>query len=123
MNSMTGCDVQMDAAFCHVCMTAEHEKRLLASIKRDAAFIGKGFSYWRDGTTAFKKHVTSTCHREAMCGMRSRDYGLDVGELLCTKHKNEKEVNRAMFRRVLQNLRFLAHQGLAFRGQGPRYRK
>ena len=52
-----------------------------------------------------------------MCGMRSQDYGLDVGELLSTQHKNEKAVNRAMFRRVLQNLRFLAHQGLAFRGQ------
>ena len=67
---------------------------------------------------AFKKHVTGTGNREAMCGMHSRDYGLDVGELLSTQHKNEKAVNRAMFRRVLQNMRFLAYQVLALEDSG-----
>ena len=54
-----------------------------------------------------------------MCGMRSRDYGLNFGELLSTQHKNYKTVNKTMLRGVLKNLRFLAHQRLAFRGQGP----
>ena len=76
-------------------------------------------SYWRDGTAAFKKHVTSTCHREAMCGMISQDYGLDVGELLSTQHKNEKSGEQGQVQKGSTNLRFLAHQGLAFRGQGP----
>ena len=34
-------DVSQDSAFCHVCMTAEFEKKVLASTKRDPAFIAK----------------------------------------------------------------------------------
>ena len=32
-------DATSDAAFCHLCMTAEFEKKFLASTKRDPAFI------------------------------------------------------------------------------------
>ena len=35
-------DVQKDVAFCHLCMTAEHENKFLSSTKRDPAFISKG---------------------------------------------------------------------------------
>ena len=40
-----------DAAFCHLCMTAEHEKNFLASTKRDPAFISRGYTNWKDATT------------------------------------------------------------------------
>ncbi len=42
----------------------------------------------------------------------------DIGELLSTQHEREKAQNRAMFHRILQNLCFLALQGLALRGDG-----
>ena len=32
-----------DAAFCHLCLTAEKERKFLASTKRDPAFISKGY--------------------------------------------------------------------------------
>ena len=32
-----------DAAFCHLCMITEHEKKFLASTKRDPAFIIRGY--------------------------------------------------------------------------------
>ena len=40
----------------------------------------------------------------------------DIGELLSHKHSDQKAENRDMFYRILQNLRFLARQGLALRG-------
>ena len=43
-------DVGKDIALCHVCMRAELEKKFLASMKRDAAFITKGFIYWKEAT-------------------------------------------------------------------------
>ena len=78
-------DITLDAAFYHVCMSASLTDRgpLLKSLKRDPAFNSKGFTYWKDGTTAFKKHQTSDCHR------------------------GEKAASR-MFVMILQNIRFLA---------------
>ena len=41
-------------------------KKFLASTKGDPAFISKGFTYWKEGHKAFKKHQGSDCHREAV---------------------------------------------------------
>ena len=58
-------DVEQDTAFCYLCMTAEHQNKSLARRKRDPAFITKGFTYWKEATSAFKKHQLTDCHREA----------------------------------------------------------
>ena len=99
-------------------MSAEFEKRFLASAKRDPAFISKGFTYWKDGTRSFNKHMASGCHREAVAAMQV--VVGDIGKLLSTQHEREKAQNRAMFRRILQNLCFLACQCLALRGHVDR---
>ncbi|XP_062523370.1 zinc finger MYM-type protein 1-like [Corticium candelabrum] len=110
-------DASADAAFCHVCMSAELEKKFLASTKKDHAFISKGFTNWKEATIAFKKHLASACHREAVSGIQDLPKHVhDVGELLDSQHRKEKALNRDMFRRVLQNVCFLARQGLALRG-------
>jgi len=38
-------DVKSDSAFCYLCLTAEVEKKLLASTKKDPAFLAKRFTY------------------------------------------------------------------------------
>ena len=111
-------DATTDAVFCHLCMSAEFEKKFLTSTKRDPAFISKGFTYWKDATSAFNKHLASCCHREALASLRVRSETRDVGELLSTQHKQEKATNRAMLQKVLENLCSLARQGLALRGHG-----
>ena len=58
-------DVSSDSAFCHLCMTAAYEGKLLASTKKHPAFLTKGFTYWKEVTTAFKKHKASQFHKEA----------------------------------------------------------
>ena len=40
----------------------------------------------------------------------------DIAELLSQKHSDQKAENRGVFLRILQNLRFLARQGLSLRG-------
>lgn len=42
----------------------------------------------------------------------------DVGEALLRQHAKEKEENRKILLKILSNIRFLARQGLAFRGDG-----
>lgn len=105
-------DVGSDSAFCHLCMTAAHEGKLLASTKKDSAFLTKGFTYWKEATTAFKKHQASYCHKEANEAINLLPQQVhDIGELLSQKHSDQKLENRKVFLRILQNLRFLARQG------------
>ena len=110
--------VALDAAFCYVCIKANHEKKLLSSTRRDPSFITKGFVFWK-ATSSFTKHAASACHREAVASIEKfpRQFG-DVGELLNSRLQKEKSLNRDMLRRIVQNLRFLARQGLALRGNG-----
>ena len=56
-------NIESDSAFCHLCMTADYESKFLASTKRDAAFISRGFTYWKEATTAFAKHQASVTGR------------------------------------------------------------
>ena len=107
-------DIGKDAAFCHVCLRTEFEKKFHASTKRDAAFITKDFTYWKDATSSFCNHQISGCHKEAIAVIEVLSHqSRDVGELLNAHQQNQKAENREMFLRILENVRFLARQGLA----------
>lgn len=100
-------------------MRCEAEKKFIASTKRDPAFISKGFTYWKEGPKAFKKHQGCDCHREAVEALVVLPQCTqDVGELQSAVHQAEKARNREMLLLVLQNIRFLARQGLPLRGDG-----
>ncbi len=100
-------------------MRCEAEKKFLASAKREPAFISKGFTYWKEGPKAFKKHQGSDCHREAVDALVVLPQCTkDIGELQSAEHQAEKARNREILLLVLQNIRFLARQGLPLRGDG-----
>ena len=41
----------------------------------------------------------------------------NIGELVSDIHVQNKTLNRKLFLKILQNIKFLARQGIAFRGQ------
>lgn len=90
-------DRSRDAAFCHICLTAEHDKLFLASTKRDPAFITKGYTNWRDATKAFNKHLVSACHKEAVSALQLPKLTGDVGERLSSEREQQKAENRKIF--------------------------
>lgn len=112
-------DEEMDAAFCHVCAKAEENGRLSGSARRDAAFLTKGFTNWKDATMCFSRHEASDCHKEAFETMVTlpKTTG-DVAEMLSKSHAAEKKDNRQLFMKILENIKFLARQGIALRGDG-----
>ena len=73
--------------------------------------VHAGFKYWKEATT-FQKHQASDCHREANEAIIVLPKSGDIGELLNRAYREEKVVNREMFLRILQNIRFLSRQGL-----------
>ena len=109
-------DNSTDAAYCYICMKAELGNKFLASTKHDPAFISKGFKNWKDATIAFNAHLRSDCHKEGCEILELRSTTNDVAENLSKTYKEENELNRMMFIKFLQNVRFLARQGLSLRG-------
>ena len=100
-------------------MTAEFEKKFLASTKRDPAFITTRYTYWKEAVTAFKRHANSARHREAIEAVETLPAQVQgTGELLDASTQSEKALNRSMCTRIMQNLCYLARQGLALRGHG-----
>ena len=81
-------------------MCCEAEKKSLASTKREPAFIAKGFTYWKEGPKAFKRHQGSDCHREAADALIVLPLCTkEVGELQSQEHEAEK----ARYCEMLQN--------------------
>ena len=79
--------------------------------------VTNGFHDWKDATRAFRKHVESKCHCEAVEEVVTLPKTTEnVGETLSRAHKLEKEQARDMLAKILSSVRFLARQGLALRG-------
>ena len=84
-------DVSKDAAYCFLCMQCHEQNKILASTKREPAFISRGFTYWKESTSAFRKHTASDCHREAVEALVVLSSSTkDVGELHSAQHAVEK---------------------------------
>ena len=106
-----------DDILCFICVRASSEKKLNWSNNAEAAFISEGFSNWKKNTIKFSSHEGSRCHKEAVLKLISLPSTMkDIGESLSQQHMKEKMERRQWFLKILSNSRFLARQGLAFRG-------
>ena len=107
-----------DKAFCFICLKASRLGMLKAcASKGDDAFISRGYINWKDAVGkngGFSSHEHSNVHKYST-DIVSKSLG-DVGELLSSELQKEKAKNRAYLTKVLENIIFLARQGLAFRG-------
>ena len=104
-------DIKKDVVFCHVCVKSLETKKMAAK-RADPAFVQKGFSYWKDATTSFKKHESSECHKEAVhVSVILPRACADVGEMLSSQHAQQKEENSRCLLKIISNVKFLSRQG------------
>ena len=97
-------------------------RNFFASTKRDAAFISRGFTYWKEGPSSFRRHAATDCHKEDVESLIVLPtVTRDVSELHDNEIAADREKNRAVFNVVLKNIKFLARQGLALRGDGDEF--
>lgn len=105
-----------DAAFCHLCMRAEKERKFLCSHRREPTFIINGFTNWKEANKGFSKHQSSACHKEAigaLCLLPTQIVG-HVDKLMSDEIKQQKAMNRKIFMKILENTRYLARQDYHF---------
>ena len=98
--------------FCQVCRSADRQGLLTSQ----SPFVRDGFFNWKKALNRFKDHERSTAHREAVSKLQARSQGVNVGAMISKQYEAEKRNNRAMLMKLLHCIRYLARQGLAFRG-------
>ena len=87
-------------------------KKFLAGTKQDPSFTSRGFTYWKEGLTLFKKHTTTECQCEAVEVLSVLPQCcINVGELQSAEHVAEKAKNWQVFTLTHSNLCFRAWQG------------
>ena len=107
-----------DKAFYYICTKVFTEKKLSAFCK-ELTYISNGYTNWKDAINNFTLHEKSKCHAESVLKIVTVPKTMkDVGECLSSQHAKEKSERRQLFMKILQNIAFLAHQGLPLRGDG-----
>lgn len=107
-----------DSVLSYYCAKA-HALKLACSQRGDLAFISTGYHNWKaatDSKKGFAKHERSAYHKMAIEATVLSNRCTDIGELLSDSHRAEKDVNKRMLLHTLSTVRFLARQGLAYRG-------
>uniref|UniRef100_H3AN58 TTF-type domain-containing protein n=1 Tax=Latimeria chalumnae TaxID=7897 RepID=H3AN58_LATCH len=103
-------DETNDIDFCFICIRAYKEHKLSSAFV-EKSFISVGCKNWKKAAD----HERSKCHIEAMDLPQTTR---NVGESLSIQHAEQKHENRQCFLKLLSNIQFLCHQGLALRGDG-----
>lgn len=78
-------------------------------------FVNLGFSNWNDGGRKLNKHQACQSHMDAVAALQRHGSG-KVDELLDKQLKQNKVDAHDMLVYVIEAIRFLAKQGLPFRG-------
>ena len=77
------------------------------------AFVEDGFGNWKNALQKFCDHEKSDMHRESVSYLAIKNSGQT---LLNHQYEEDAKLHREMLLRLLSCVRFLARQGLPFRG-------
>ena len=82
----------------------------------EEAYITKGFNNWKKTLEAFVDHQQSKAHRAVVTYESLVPQCGDVLEMTVNDLNNKRLAERKYLIKVMECIRFLARQGLAFRG-------
>ena len=114
-------DEETGAVFCFTCFKATETRYIsFLALSQDDAFTKRGYSNWKsvmDKTKGFRYHQYTNSHKEA--ADRTINTSLtscNIIDLSSTRMSLERKNKRKMLSTILSNVRYLARQSLAFRG-------
>ena len=102
--------------FCHVCCSARKQNLITFSKHIKLTFVEGGFSNWKKALQRFCEHEKSEMHREAITKVNAKSTTIVIAAQLSTQCEEEMRNHHMMFLKVLENVRYLARQCLALRG-------
>ena len=99
-----------------LCICIRHKGKLTAEHNMEEAYITKGLSNWKKTLEAFVDYQQSKAHRAAITYESAVPQCGDVLEMTVNDLNNKRHAERKYLIKVMECIRFLARQGLAFRG-------
>lgn len=105
--------ISKDAVFCFYCKKAFEQKCLFTKQAKKSAFVSEnGFSDWKNATGRFPSHAETELHKEAVLTLDESD----IRGVFSSEWKKNEAENRRCLMLIIENIKFLARQGLALRG-------
>ena len=83
---------------------------------QQSAFTDEGFSNWKKALQRFDEHERSEMHREAAMKISAKSSSTNVAAQLSKHHDVDTKNRRQMLLKLLASVKYLARQGLPFRG-------
>ena len=108
-------DDDMNGVFCHSCRNAAllHFK---LSKRAESTFSTTAFRNWKDATRSFRKHESSTAHKEAALKWVHYSKSQSVAAQISKQLLRDQVLAQKCLLKIISSLRYLARQGLAVRG-------
>lgn len=102
---------------CFTCAKADRLHLVHLANKRDPAFITNGFRNWKKALERFRSHESSQCHNFSYMQLQRINQAQPaINAQLSTQLQGRQAKARNCLRIIFTTAKFLARQGLAFRG-------
>ena len=102
--------------FCIVCRSAMIDGLVTFAKHQDSTFTENGFSNWKKALQRFDEHDKSEMHREAAIKVANKSSTTNIGAQLSKHYDRDTSNRRRLLLKLLGSIRYLARQGLPFRG-------
>ena len=111
-------DEAKDLAFCHICIKAVRTGKMkMSGNAKDSSFLFPGFCNRKNATAQFNSHEQSATHKLAVSVLvKLPSITGNVGQQLSSGYAQACAVNQRCLTIIVQNICFLACQGVALRG-------
>lgn len=103
--------------YCSTCRTAKLQGLLSFPKHYKSAFVDDGFHNLKKALERFREHECSVMHKEAvlkLAATKSSSLGIDAQ--LSAQLECDQRLHRKMLMKLLSSIKYLARQGLPFRG-------
>ena len=97
-----------------ICM--KHREKLTSEHNLEEAFTTKGFNNWKKALKSFADHQGTKAHKAALVYETVVPKCGDVLEMILTELNKKRLAERNYLLKIMDCIRYLARQGIAFRG-------
>ena len=103
--------------YCATCRNAKYRGLLSFPKHQKTAFVEDGFMNWKKALQKFREHESSVMHKEAILKLAAtKSTTRGIGAQLSAQHDADQRHHRQMLMKLLSCIKYLARQGLPFRG-------
>ena len=109
---------ETDTVICYICHNNYNKGNLKDVANVEKAFISVGFSNWKKATQKFNEHQLSDCHLASLTYENTVSKCADIIDTVSSPAAQQRQQERKYFIKVMECVKFLGRQGIAFQGEG-----